>query len=224
MHPDVGSGFRSCAKAQYQAGNALRTANSPRYAGTPVATALSGSQPRARDHPTATSGGGPAWRNGRGAVNDAPWHHVIAEADRKARTFNVYIDGQRDTSGAGLGPDTSLANDADLYVGGAPNGHYFCGAIDFLRIARGTSADSKTTIEELYAWEFHGPFLSDFTGRERPANGGQPEQLRALESSGGQVLGCVLANNRLTAGQNPIKQRHDRQAPQFSIMTTSLRQ
>jgi hypothetical protein len=41
-----------------------------------------------------------------------------------------------------------------------------------MRIARGTLAGSKTTIEELYAWEFNGPFLQDFTGRKRPADGG----------------------------------------------------
>ncbi len=45
-------------------------------------------------------------------------------------------------------------------------------AIDFLRIARGTLVDANTTINELYAWEFHGPFLQDFTGRDRPADGG----------------------------------------------------
>jgi len=49
----------------------------------------------------------------------------------------------------------------------------FDGAIDFMRIARGTLADAKTTIYELYAWEFNGPFLCDFTGRERPADGGE---------------------------------------------------
>ena len=120
----------------------------------------------------ATSGGATAWLASRSAVNDGQWHHVIAEADRKAGTFTIYLDGKQDASGPGLGADASLANDADLYVGGAPNGHYLNGAIDFLRIARGTLADSKTTIEELYAWEFNGPFLDDFTGRRRPANGG----------------------------------------------------
>jgi hypothetical protein len=65
------------------------------------------------------------------------------------------------------GPDASLANDADLYVGGTPQGHNLDGAIDFMRIARSTLAD------ELYAWEFNGPFLYDFTGRERPADGGE---------------------------------------------------
>lgn len=119
-----------------------------------------------------TSDGATAWLASRSAVNDGRWHHVIAEADRKARTFTIYIDGKQDASGPGIGADISLANEADLYVGGAPNGHYLNGAIDFLRIARGTLADSITTIEELYAWEFNGPFLDDFTGRRRSADGG----------------------------------------------------
>src|SRR5271157_2894600 len=106
------------------------------------------------------------------AVNDGQWHHVIAEADRKAGTFTIYINGRQDASGAGLDADASLANDADLYVGGTSHGHNLDGAIDFMRIARGTLADAKTTIDELYAWEFNGPFLHDFTGRERPADGG----------------------------------------------------
>jgi hypothetical protein len=121
----------------------------------------------------ATSGGATSWLDSRSAVNDAQWHHVIAEADRKAGTFTIYIDGKRDARGPGLGANASLANDADLYVGGAPNGHYLTGAIDFMRIARGTLADSKTTIEELYDWEFNGPFLYDFTGRKRPTDGGE---------------------------------------------------
>jgi hypothetical protein len=60
--------------------------------------------------------------------------------------------------------------------------------IEFLRIARGTLAEAKTTVEELYAWEFGGPFLEDFTGRKRPADGGEagaideatPEHARAV--------------------------------------------
>ncbi|HWH70808.1 MAG TPA: LamG-like jellyroll fold domain-containing protein, partial [Candidatus Sulfotelmatobacter sp.] len=100
------------------------------------------------------------------------WHHVIAEADRKASAFRLYLDGKPDASGPGIGAAASLANEADLYVGGTPQGHTLNGAIDFLRLARGTLADSKTTIEELYAWEFHGPFLNDFTGHLRPADGG----------------------------------------------------
>jgi hypothetical protein len=120
----------------------------------------------------AKSGGATASLASRGIVNDGHWHHAIAEADRKAGTFTLYLDGKRDAGGPGLGADVSLVNDADLYVGGTPSGHYLNGALDFMRLARGTLADSKTTIEELYAWEFNGPFLDDFTGRRRPADGG----------------------------------------------------
>jgi hypothetical protein len=109
----------------------------------------------------------------QGTINDGQWHHVIAEADRKTGTFTIYIDGKQDATGSGLGADASLDNDADLYVGGTPQGHDLNGAIDFMRIARGTLADAKTTIDELYAWEFNGPFLYDFTGRKRPADGGE---------------------------------------------------
>jgi hypothetical protein len=37
--------------------------------------------------------------------------------------------------------------------------------MEFLRIARATLAESKTSIDELYDWEFDGPFLRDFAGR-----------------------------------------------------------
>ena len=115
-----------------------------------------------------------------GAVNDGHWHHIVAEADRKAGRFTIYIDGMPDATGPGLRADASLSNSADLYVGGTPHGHNLDGAIDFLRIARGTLADSKTSIEELYAWEFDGPFLHDFTGRKRPADGGEAGAIDAV--------------------------------------------
>jgi hypothetical protein len=98
-------------------------------------------------------------------VNDGKWHHAIVEADRQAKTLTVYVDGKKDSSGAGVDGTVSLANDGDVCVGGAPEGRYFDGVLDFLRIARGTLADADTTIEELYAWEFDGPHLRDFTGR-----------------------------------------------------------
>jgi hypothetical protein len=106
----------------------------------------------------------------RTVINNGQWHHVLAEADRKAKTFTIYIDGKQDASGPGLGADASLANDADLYVAGTPQGKNLNGTIDFLRLARGNLADSKTTIDELYAWEFNGPILDDFTGHRRPAD------------------------------------------------------
>jgi|SRR5579872_7176601 len=100
------------------------------------------------------------------------WHHVIAEADRNRQTLTIYIDGKRDGFAGGLGAIGSLENDADLYVGGTPQGNDLNATIDFMRVARGILADSRTTIEELYAWEFNGPFLDDFTGHRRPSDGG----------------------------------------------------
>jgi hypothetical protein len=99
-------------------------------------------------------------------VNDGPWHHAIVEADRRTRTLTVYVDGHKDTSADGVDDSVSLANDGDVYVGGTPDGRHLDGTLDFLRIAHGTLADADTTIEELYAWEFDGPFLRDFTGRK----------------------------------------------------------
>lgn len=99
-------------------------------------------------------------------VNDGRWHHALVEADRRGRMLTMYVDGKRDGSAAGVDASVSLANDGDLYVGGTPAGRYLDGAVDFLRIARGTLADASTTIEELYAWEFDGPQLRDFTGRQ----------------------------------------------------------
>jgi hypothetical protein len=62
-------------------------------------------------------------------------------------------------------------------VGGTPEGWYLDGAVDFLRIAQGTLSDADTTIEELYAWEFDGPQMRDFTGRKPsgPRNAGALE-------------------------------------------------
>ena len=54
-----------------------------------------------------------------------------------------------------------LSNTSDFVVGGG-----LVGAVDFLRVCRSTLAESKTTMAELYAWQFDGPFLKDFTGRE----------------------------------------------------------
>ena len=80
------------------------------------------------------------------------------------------VDALRSNHTVGRSPD------ADLYVGGTPKGHHLDGVLDFVRLARGTLADSKTTIEELYAWELDGPFLDDFTGQRRPADGGSAQR------------------------------------------------
>ena len=104
--------------------------------------------------------------NSHGPVNDGQWHHVVAEADRQARLVTLYLDGRKDSTAKGIGPDVSLANPSDFYVGGTPRGGHLDGTIDFLRIAQGTLADARTTIEELYQWQFNGPFLRDFCGRK----------------------------------------------------------
>ncbi|MBE0536482.1 MAG: hypothetical protein IH624_12515 [Phycisphaerae bacterium] len=98
-------------------------------------------------------------------VNDGKWHHVIAEADRAAETLTLYIDGVADVSGPGIGK-RSIDNDSDLFVCGTPHGQYLKATLEFMRISLGTLRDAKTTIEELYAWQFDGPFLRDFAGRE----------------------------------------------------------
>ncbi len=99
-------------------------------------------------------------------VNDGQWHHAVVEADRRARTLTVYVDGKKAGSAEGVDGSVSLANEGDVYVGGTPEGRYLDGALDFLRIAQGTLSDADTTIEELYAWEFDGPQYRDFTGRK----------------------------------------------------------
>ena len=145
----------------------------------------------------------------RSAVNDGQWHHVIAEADRRATTFTLYIDGQQDATGPGLGTNTSLANDANLHVGGTPQGHNLEGAIDFLRIARGTLADSKTTIAELYAWEFDGPFLYDFTSHKRPTDGGAAGAIdtATLEQARENSLSTLEERTNLVGHEPPLRTR-----------------
>lgn len=105
-------------------------------------------------------------------LRDGEWHHVLAECDRAAEVLRVYVDGRLAAEGAGFGAGVSLNNPADLYVGGTPDGMGLAGELEFVRLARGTLADAKTSIEELYAWEFDGPFLNDFAGRRRPPGGG----------------------------------------------------
>jgi Concanavalin A-like lectin/glucanases superfamily len=97
-------------------------------------------------------------------VNNGQWHHGLVEANRRARTLTVYVDGKKNGSADGVEGSVSLANDGDVYVGGTPEGRYLDGALDFLRIAQGTLSDADTTIEELFAWEFDGPQNRDFMG------------------------------------------------------------
>ncbi len=100
-------------------------------------------------------------------VNDGRWHHLIAEVDRAAGKVNIYVDGKQATGERlTLAQDASLANTADFLVGKGHGGRFFAGAIDFLRVSRGTLADAKTTIGELYEWQFNGPQSRDFCGNK----------------------------------------------------------
>lgn len=99
----------------------------------------------------------------RKEVSDNQWHHILAECDRTKKTLKLFIDGKLDAQATGFGA-VSLENKADVFVGGSNQGQFLNGAIDFLRISHGTLTDAQTSIEELYAWQFDGPFLHDFTG------------------------------------------------------------
>ena len=99
-------------------------------------------------------------------LNDGAWHHLLCELDRERERLVLYLDGVEHAEAEGLGAGVSLANDGDLHVGGTPDGRHLSGTIDFMRIALGSLSDARTTIGELHAWQFDGPFLRDFAGRD----------------------------------------------------------
>jgi hypothetical protein len=103
------------------------------------------------------------------SIGDGQWHHIIAEADRDAPDgLHLYVDGKvADGDMSGVMTDASIYNEGDFLVAGGPGLDHLACTLDFLRVARGTLADAHTTIEELYAWQFDGPFLDDFVGRRR---------------------------------------------------------
>ncbi len=96
-----------------------------------------------------------------GALAAGAWRHLIVEADRSGGRLRCYLEGALVAeTPCGLTTKASLANGADFRVGDRLQG-----AIEFLRVSRGTIADAATTIEELHAWQFDGPQFRDFTGR-----------------------------------------------------------
>ncbi|MEM6458829.1 MAG: LamG domain-containing protein [Planctomycetota bacterium] len=96
-------------------------------------------------------------------LTDGAWHHLVTEFDRPGQSVRFYLDG-RLVHNDSVSVTGSLTNPAPLFVGGTPEGQHLRGSLDFLRIARGTLTDAKTTIEELHAWQFAGPAGRDFTG------------------------------------------------------------
>ncbi len=94
-------------------------------------------------------------------IADGNWHHVVVDVDRASGAAAIYTDGKKSAEGKlTLDKTASLSNASDFVVGKG-----FAGGIQYLRVARGNLSDSHTTIEELYDWEFDGPFLRDFTGK-----------------------------------------------------------
>ncbi|HET6557883.1 MAG TPA: LamG-like jellyroll fold domain-containing protein, partial [Prolixibacteraceae bacterium] len=101
--------------------------------------------------------------------SDGNWVHVLAEVNRANAAVNIYMNGilaNTNSNGTMPASSISLTNSADMLVGKSQSGNYFKGTVDFIRLSKGTLADAKTTIEELYKWEFDGPFLYDFAGNK----------------------------------------------------------
>jgi hypothetical protein len=132
---------------------------------------------RARLKPLLQPNGVEASAASTAKVNDGQWHHLFVEVDRAAARITFYVDG--DAAGRSaidtIGKDAALSNTSDFVVGRG-----LVGAVDFLRVCRSTLAESKTTMAELYAWQFDGPFLKDFTGRSPGA--GRSRDCGAIQS------------------------------------------
>jgi hypothetical protein len=100
-------------------------------------------------------------------VSDSKWHHLLIELDRKnEKGITVYIDGKKlDCEFSGKMQALALENKAEFTVG-KRNDRYLKCDLDFLRVARGNLKDAETNINELYKWQFDGPFLKDFFGNK----------------------------------------------------------
>jgi hypothetical protein len=97
------------------------------------------------------------------------WRHLVVEADRAAG-IRFHVDGKPAGGRAGALPAGSLSNPGDFLVGGGPGLAHFEGDIEYLRVAQSTLAESRTSIEELHAWQFAGPQFRDFAGNPREAD------------------------------------------------------
>lgn len=137
-------------------------------------------------------------QSGSTIINDGKWHHVLIEVNRTASLATVYLDGvpsNSATSGTMPAAGVSLSNTVDFLVGKNKDGNFFAGTLDFIRISKGTLADAKTTIDELYKWEFNGPFLHDFAGIEPIGK----RDAGALEK-GAKLCNMTVSTNQLNFG------------------------
>ena len=122
-------------------------------------------------------------------ANDGNWHHVIAQVDR-SKGLEIFVDGKSATGKKSGEVKGNLANSGAFLVG-KKGESYFSGMLDFLRISKGTLADAETTIEELYKWEFDGPFLKDFYGKPMQ---GKARDVGAVEYSETDGSSSALPN------------------------------
>ncbi len=101
-------------------------------------------------------------------IANGDWHHILAELDRKSRKLNLYVDASGASITVGLPEDFgSLGNSADFLVGGGPGKAHLAASFDFLRVTAASLAESKTTVEEIHAWQFNGPHFRDFADQDR---------------------------------------------------------
>ncbi|HOM25997.1 MAG TPA: LamG domain-containing protein [bacterium] len=106
--------------------------------------------------------------NTESRIDDGKWHHILLEVNREEKTAKIYVDGKEaKTVKEGEIKEGSLSNNGDFIVGKGQEVGYFKGLMDYLRVSRGSLKDSETTIEEVYKWEFDGPFLYDFFGNKK---------------------------------------------------------
>ncbi|MDD4424885.1 MAG: T9SS type A sorting domain-containing protein [Mariniphaga sp.] len=131
-------------------------------------------------------------------LNDGNWHHFLVEVDRESNQVSIYIDGMAANGGATgtiASAAISLTNTSNLLIGKNADGNFFSGTMDFIRISKGTLSDAKTTIEELYKWQFDGPFLYDFAGNAPIGR----RDAGALEK-GGKLCDLTVSENPLKFG------------------------
>jgi hypothetical protein len=134
---------------------------------------------------TLASGGKIFRATGALRFDPGKWHHLIVEVDRHdtEQPVRMYVDGKPvvvERGGVEEVVNAPLSNAGDFLVGSNGSEDFFAGRVGFLRLARGTLRDAHTTIKELYAWQFDGPFLRDFAG-VRPPDGAR--DAGALQSS-----------------------------------------
>lgn len=136
-------------------------------------------------HATLNHGDASGVRQGNTILTDNNWHHILVEFDREQPDgIHIYVDGRLDDGAwSGTMSKRSVSNARDFEIGRVGD-QFYAGGIDFVRIAKSTLKESETSIDELYKWEFDGPFLRDITG-SKPT--GSRRDAGAVEAQPGTV-------------------------------------